>query len=303
MKVEHPAGVHAAQPARRRLKVRAGPGRSPAGTGVLADRGLGGKGQQMLRRLNVRTRLVAVIAVPLVLLLAVAVPEVVQRRERGRGRRSGRRRRRRTSPRSPPPSTPCRASARSRPPSGPAPARTSSGPSPASARITDDRHRPGRRRPRRLAAGDPTVADGHRGRAAAARRRSTPVRQESDATDVRRAVDRPVRPDPRRPPRGPGGRRARPPPTLGVGDRLLGRRARRPIQGRRRRPGRPDGGRHHAGASSGASRPCTLSELRADEAAYRAAYLAASPPGLARRAPRPRCSQGAVTQPAAPWTT
>ena len=36
----------------------------------------------MLRRLNVRTRLVAVIAVPLVLLLAVAVPEALQRRER-----------------------------------------------------------------------------------------------------------------------------------------------------------------------------------------------------------------------------
>ena len=34
----------------------------------------------MLRRLNVRTRLVAVIAVPLVLLLAVVVPEAVQRR-------------------------------------------------------------------------------------------------------------------------------------------------------------------------------------------------------------------------------
>ena len=36
----------------------------------------------MLRRLNVRTRLVAVIAVPLVLLLAVAVPEVLERRNR-----------------------------------------------------------------------------------------------------------------------------------------------------------------------------------------------------------------------------
>jgi HAMP domain-containing protein len=36
----------------------------------------------MLRRLNVRTRLVAVIAVPLVLLLAVAVPEALERRER-----------------------------------------------------------------------------------------------------------------------------------------------------------------------------------------------------------------------------
>ncbi|MEQ1788655.1 MAG: nitrate- and nitrite sensing domain-containing protein, partial [Acidimicrobiales bacterium] len=36
----------------------------------------------MLRRLNVRTRLVAVIAVPLVLLLAVVVPEAVQRRGR-----------------------------------------------------------------------------------------------------------------------------------------------------------------------------------------------------------------------------
>lgn len=36
----------------------------------------------MLRRLNVRTRLVAVIAVPLVLLLAVAVPEVLDRRDR-----------------------------------------------------------------------------------------------------------------------------------------------------------------------------------------------------------------------------
>jgi signal transduction histidine kinase len=36
---------------------------------------------QMLRRLNVRTRLVAVIAVPLVLLLAVVVPEAVQRRD------------------------------------------------------------------------------------------------------------------------------------------------------------------------------------------------------------------------------
>ncbi len=36
----------------------------------------------MLRRLNVRTRLVAVIAVPLVLLLAVAVPEALQRRDR-----------------------------------------------------------------------------------------------------------------------------------------------------------------------------------------------------------------------------
>ena len=34
----------------------------------------------MLRRLNVRTRLIAVIAVPLVLLLAVAVPEVLERR-------------------------------------------------------------------------------------------------------------------------------------------------------------------------------------------------------------------------------
>ncbi len=38
----------------------------------------------MLRRLNVRTRLVAVIAVPLVLLLAVLVPEAAQRRERAR---------------------------------------------------------------------------------------------------------------------------------------------------------------------------------------------------------------------------
>lgn len=36
----------------------------------------------MLRRLNVRTRLVAVIAVPLALLLAVAVPEALQRSER-----------------------------------------------------------------------------------------------------------------------------------------------------------------------------------------------------------------------------
>jgi len=36
----------------------------------------------MLRRLNVRTRLIAVIAVPLVLLLAVAIPEALQRRER-----------------------------------------------------------------------------------------------------------------------------------------------------------------------------------------------------------------------------
>jgi len=36
----------------------------------------------MLRRLDVRTRLVAVIAVPLVLLLTVAVPEALQRRER-----------------------------------------------------------------------------------------------------------------------------------------------------------------------------------------------------------------------------
>ena len=36
----------------------------------------------MLRRLDVRTRLVAVIAVPLVLLLLVAVPEVLERRER-----------------------------------------------------------------------------------------------------------------------------------------------------------------------------------------------------------------------------
>ena len=36
----------------------------------------------MLRRLNVRTRLIAVIAVPLVLLLTVAVPEALQRRER-----------------------------------------------------------------------------------------------------------------------------------------------------------------------------------------------------------------------------
>jgi HAMP domain-containing protein len=36
---------------------------------------------QMLRRLNVRTRLVAVIAVPLVLLLAVVVPEAIQRRD------------------------------------------------------------------------------------------------------------------------------------------------------------------------------------------------------------------------------
>lgn len=36
----------------------------------------------MLRRLNVRTRLVAVIAVPLVILLAVAVPEALQRRAR-----------------------------------------------------------------------------------------------------------------------------------------------------------------------------------------------------------------------------
>lgn len=36
----------------------------------------------MLRRLNVRTRLIAVIAVPLALLLAVAVPEALQRRDR-----------------------------------------------------------------------------------------------------------------------------------------------------------------------------------------------------------------------------
>jgi HAMP domain-containing protein len=36
----------------------------------------------MLRRLNVQTRLVAVIAVPLVLLLAIAVPEVLERRAR-----------------------------------------------------------------------------------------------------------------------------------------------------------------------------------------------------------------------------
>src|SRR5262245_21113960 len=44
-------------------------------------RGRHGK-EPMLRRLNVRTRLVAVIAVPLVLLLAVAVPEVLERRTR-----------------------------------------------------------------------------------------------------------------------------------------------------------------------------------------------------------------------------
>ncbi len=36
----------------------------------------------MLRRLNVRTRLIAIIAVPLVLLLAVAIPEALERRDR-----------------------------------------------------------------------------------------------------------------------------------------------------------------------------------------------------------------------------
>src|SRR5688572_25133245 len=56
-------------------------GRKRAGAAAPELGGWAGGQDMLLRRLNVRTRLIAVIAVPLVLLFAVAGPEVLERRD------------------------------------------------------------------------------------------------------------------------------------------------------------------------------------------------------------------------------
>ena len=78
---QHPAGVH--RPSLPGSGSRCG-GPGPITSGNGRRRGIAAMAGRMwmLRRLNVRTRLIAVIAVPLVLLLAVAVPEALQRRGR-----------------------------------------------------------------------------------------------------------------------------------------------------------------------------------------------------------------------------
>ena len=76
---QHPAGVH--RPSLPGSGSRwGGPGPITRGNGRRRGIAAMAEGCGLLRKLNVRTRLVAVIAVPLALLLAVAVPEAIERR-------------------------------------------------------------------------------------------------------------------------------------------------------------------------------------------------------------------------------
>ena len=230
----------------------------------------------MLRRLNVRTRLVAVIAAPLVLLLAVAVPEVLERREPGRRGRPGRRGHHAPSTTSRRPPTRSRASAPSR-------RRVRAGAG-AGCRA-GARRAAGHRRPKPSTVPSPALARSGRASTPPSTRRRRPPspartalpgaygdghrRSEVPWKDPFASVARVAAGVSRRRPR-------RSPPTSAWGKGCPRSRSWRA----RRRPPRPRRGRWprpRPGASCAPTRADKLTDLRADEAAYRAAYLTTSP--------------------------
>ena len=247
----------------------------------------------MLRRLNVRTRLVAVIAVPLVLLLAVAVPEVLERRGRAddadraaaRHRAGGRRRRRRR--RAPGRADlvggdPSRRRSRRRARRSRSSARSPTTPSTrADAALVS------------LGAVDPAVATAARGGTAPAGR----PRPRCDRDRHRR------RPTCR------GRTRSHPSSTrcsqvqesVGAVTADLGSATGSPPSpslGRSKEAAATQDAQMAAASTWGELRGGqteSLTSQRADEAAYRAAYLAASPPGLIAER-RSEVLQGAATQ-------
>ena len=245
----------------------------------------------MLRRLNVRTRLVAVIAVPLVLLLAVVVPEAVQRRnlaaDADRAALAAK--------------DVAEVSAAVDALQGErtltAALRAGAGPDVERAlevqrAITDDAVSRAERSLTELAEADPTVARSTE----AAHQRLTELgtlRQETDTT----TSDVPWL-DPFAPildgllqvQESVGSATA----ALGMGDRLSAVA----LVARSKDAAAAQGAQMAAASSWGELRgeqAATLREQRTDEAAYRAAYLAASPPGfLAPR--RSEVLEGAATQ-------